>query len=51
MGRNKKYGNIILKDGDREVLEKIARSQTAEYCKVQRAKISFIAQMECPTLR
>jgi len=39
MGRNKKYGNIILKDGDREVLEKIARSQTAEYCKVQRAKI------------
>jgi len=39
MGRNKKYGNIILKDGDREILEKIARSQTAEYRKVQRAKI------------
>lgn len=39
MGRNKKYGNIILKDGDREILEKIARSQTTEYRKVQRAKI------------
>lgn len=39
MGRNKKYGNIILKDDDREILEKIARSQTAEYRKVQRAKI------------
>lgn len=39
MGRNKKYGNIILKDCDREILDKIARSQTAEYRKVQRAKI------------
>lgn len=28
MGRNKKYGNIILKDGDSEIPEKIARSQT-----------------------
>lgn len=39
MGRNKKYGNIILKDGDRKILEKTAGSQTAEYRKVQRAKI------------
>lgn len=39
MGRNKKYGNILLKDGDREILEKIARSQTTEYRKVQRAKM------------
>ena len=39
MGRNKKYGNIIMKDGDREILGKIARSQTEEYRKVQRAKI------------
>ena len=38
-GQKQKYGNIILKDGDCEVLEKIARSQTAEYCKVQCAKI------------
>lgn len=38
MGRNKKYENIILKDGDREILEKIARSQTTEYRKVQRAR-------------
>lgn len=39
MGRNKKNGNIILKEGDRQTLEKIARSQTAEYRKVQRARI------------
>ncbi len=52
MGRNKKYGNIILKDGNREILEKIARSQTAEYRREQCAKIIyFIAQMACSTLR
>ncbi len=39
MGRNKKNGNIILKENDRQTLEKIARSQTAEYRKVQRARI------------
>jgi len=39
MGRNKKYGNLVLKNGDQEVLEKIANSQTAEYRKVQRAKM------------
>lgn len=39
MGRNKKCGSIALKEGDREMLEKIANSQTAEYRKVQRAKM------------
>jgi len=39
MGRNKKYGNLVLKNEDQEILEKIANSQTAEYRKVQRAKI------------
>lgn len=39
MGRSKKYGDIILRNGDREILEKIANSQTAEYRKVQRAKM------------
>ena len=39
MGRSKKYGDIILRNNDREVLEKIANSQTAEYRKVQRAKM------------
>ena len=39
IGRNKKYGNIILKDGKRKILEKITRFQTAEYRKIQRAKI------------
>lgn len=38
-GQKQKNGNIILKDGDREILEKIACSQTEEYRKVQRAKI------------
>jgi len=39
MGRNKKYGNLALRENDREALKKIANSQTAEYRKVQRAKI------------
>ena len=39
MGRNKKYGNLVLKNGNWEVLEKIANSQIAEYRKVHRAKI------------
>lgn len=39
MDRNKKYGNILLKESHRKILEKIARSQTAEYRKVQRTKI------------
>lgn len=43
MGRNKKYGNIILKPEDREQLEKLAKSQTAEYRKVQRAKILLMS--------
>ncbi len=43
MGRNKKYGNITLKPEDREQLEKLAKSQTAEYRKVQRAKILLMS--------
>ena len=43
MGRNKKYGNITLKQEDRELLEKLAKSQTAQYRKVQRAKILLMS--------
>ena len=43
MGRNKKYGNITLTDEDRVVLEKLSKSQTGEYRKVQRAKILLMS--------
>jgi transposase len=43
MGRNKKYGNIILTDEDRIELEKLSKSQTGEYRKVQRAKILLMS--------
>lgn len=43
MGRNKKWGNIIIADEDRTKLEKIASSQTEEYRKVQRAKILLLS--------
>lgn len=43
MGRNKKYGNVILKPEDRTVLEKLANSQTEEYRKVQRAKMLLLS--------
>ncbi len=43
MGRAKKHGNLTIKDGDRDVLEKMAKSQTAEYRKVQRAKILLMS--------
>lgn len=43
MGRNKKYGNLTIKDEDRNILEKMAKSQTAEYRKVQRAKILLMS--------
>lgn len=43
MGRNKKYGNLELRNADREILEKIANSQTDEYRKVQRAKIILLS--------
>ena len=43
MGRNKKYGNIIIKPEDRALLEKLANSQTEEYRKVQRAKILLLS--------
>lgn len=43
MGRNKKYGNITLTDEDRFDLEKLSKSQTAQYRKVQRAKILLMS--------
>lgn len=43
MGRNKKYGNITLTDDDRIDLEKLSKSQTAQYRKVQRAKILLMS--------
>lgn len=43
MGRYKKCGNIILKEGDRENLERIANSQKDEYRKAQRAKIILLS--------
>lgn len=43
MGRNKKYGDITLIDGDRTKLEKIASSQTEEYRKVMRAKMLLLS--------
>lgn len=43
MGRNKKYGNITLTDKDRVDLEKLSKSQTSEYRKVQRAKILLMS--------
>ena len=43
MGRNKKYGDIILTDEDRIDLEKLSKSQTGEYRKVQRAKILLMS--------
>lgn len=43
MGRNKKYGNITLTDEDRIDLEKLSKSQTGEYRKVQRAKILLMS--------
>ena len=43
MGRAKKHGNLTIKDGDRDILEKMAKSQTAEYRKVQRAKILLMS--------
>lgn len=51
MGRNKKYGNIILKDDDREVLEKSLDPRLRNTVRYNAQKLSFIAQMECPTLR
>jgi len=43
MGRSKKYGNLILTEKDQMELEKLANSQTAEYRKVQRAKIILMS--------
>lgn len=43
MGRNKKYGTITLTAESRAELEKLANSLTAEYRKVQRAKIILMS--------
>ena len=43
MGRNRKYGDIIIKDEDQEILKSLANSQTAEHRQVQRAKIILLA--------
>lgn len=43
MGRAKKYGNLTIKDEDRDILKKMANSQTAEYRKVQRAKVLLMS--------
>ena len=43
MGRNKKHGNITLTDEDGIVLEKLSKSQTEQYRKVQRAQILLMS--------
>ena len=43
MGRNRKYGDIILKSEDEKILKSLANSQTAEHRQVQRAKIILLA--------
>lgn len=43
MGRDKKYGNLILTEENRIELEKLASAQTAEHRKVQRAKILLMS--------
>ena len=43
MGRNRKHGDIILKNEDQEILKSLANSQTAEHRQVQRAKIILLA--------
>ena len=43
MGRNRKYGEVILSEEDRKTLTSLANSQTAEHRQVQRAKIILLA--------
>lgn len=43
MGRKRKYGDLSLTEEDQKILSSIANSQTAEYRKVQRAKILLFA--------
>lgn len=43
MGRNRKYGDVIIKSEDQEILRSLANSQTAEHRQVQRAKIILLA--------
>lgn len=43
MGRNKKYGDLVLTNENRTELEKLAGSQTSEYRKVQRAKMILMS--------
>jgi transposase len=42
MGRQRRLSEFIVREGDQEILEKFSRSQTAEYRKVQRAKIILL---------
>ncbi len=44
MGRNRKIGDVIIKEADRKILTSLANSQTAEYRQVQRAKIILLAE-------
>lgn len=43
MGRNRKYGDIIIKEEDQKILTSLANSQTAEHRQVTRAKIILFA--------
>ena len=43
MGRNRKLGDITIKDEDMKILKSLAGSQTAEHRQVQRAKIILLA--------
>lgn len=43
MGRNRKYGDIIIKEEDLKILTSLANSQTAEHRQVTRAKIILLA--------
>ena len=43
MGRNRKLGDITIKDEDMKILKSLASSQTAEHRQVQRAKIILLA--------
>ena len=43
MGRNRKSGEVVLKEEDTRILTSLANSQTAEHRKVQRAKIILLA--------
>ena len=43
MGRNRKLGDVLIKDEDMKILKPLASSQTAEHRQVQRARIILLA--------